>query len=67
MVEMDTLAEKMFSLLKGNGLKIKIFDNDGNEVTDPAMGRRFFITSPNIMVTIDLVKALMLIMTVLKR
>jgi hypothetical protein len=53
MVEMDTLAEKMFSLLKGNGLKIKIFDNDGNEVTDPAMGRRFFITSPNIMVTID--------------
>lgn len=53
MVEMDTLAEKIFSLLKGNGLKIKIFDNDGNEVTDPAMGRRFFITNPNIMVTID--------------
>ena len=53
MVEMDTLAEKMFSLLKGNGLKIKIFDNDGNEVTDPSMGRRFFISSPNLMVTID--------------
>jgi hypothetical protein len=53
MVEMDTLAEKVFSLLKGNGLKIKIFDNDGNEVTDPSMGRRFFITSPNLMVTID--------------
>ena len=50
---MDTLAEKMFSLLKGNGLKIKIFDNDGNEVTDPSMGRRFFISSPNLMVTID--------------
>lgn len=50
---MDTLAEKMFSLLKGNGLKIKIFDNDGNEVTDPKMGRRFFISSPNLMVTID--------------
>lgn len=53
MIEMDTLAEKMFSLLKGNGLKIKIFDNDGNEVTDPKMGRRFFISSPNLMVTID--------------
>ena len=53
MVEMDTLAEKMFSLLKGNGLKIKIFDVDGNEVTDPSMGRRFFISNPNIMVTID--------------
>ncbi len=53
MVEMDTLAEKVFSLLKGNGFKIKIFDVDGNEVTDPTMGRRFFITSPNLMVTID--------------
>lgn len=53
MIELDTLAEKVFSLLKGNGLKIKIFDADGNEVTDPSMGRRFFITSPNLMVTID--------------
>jgi len=53
MVEMDTLAEKIFSLLKGNGLKIKIFDVDGNEVTDPSIGRRFFVTSPNIMVTVN--------------
>lgn len=53
MVEMDTLAEKMRALLSGNGLVFKMFDNDGNEVTDPAMGRRFFITDPNIMVTID--------------
>ena len=53
MVEMDTLAEKIFSLLKGNGFKIKIFDNDGAEVTDPSTGRRFFITDPNIMVTVN--------------
>ncbi len=53
MVEMDTLAEKLRALLAGNGLVFKMFDNDGNEVTDPAMGRRFFITDPNIMVTID--------------
>lgn len=53
MVEMDTLAQKIFSLLKGNGFQIKIFDNDGNEVTDPSMGRRFFIGNPNIMVTIN--------------
>lgn len=50
---MDTLAQKIFSLLKGNGFQIKIFDNDGNDVTDPAMGRRFFISNPNIMVTIN--------------
>lgn len=50
---MDTLAEKMRALLSGNGLEFKMFDNDGNEVTDPSMGRRFFITSPNVMITID--------------
>lgn len=53
MVEMDGLAEKVFSLLKGNGLQVKIFDDVGNETTDPTVGRRFFVTSPNIMVTIN--------------
>ena len=53
MVEMDTLAGKVFSLLKGNGLQIKIFDIDGAETTDPSLGRRFFVSKPNIMVTID--------------
>ncbi len=53
MVEMDTLAGKVFALLKGNGLQIKIFDDEGAEITDPSAGRRFFVASPNIMVTID--------------
>jgi len=53
MVEMDTLAGKVFSLLKGNGLQIKIFDDEGSETTDPTVGRRFFVANPNIMVTID--------------
>ncbi len=44
MVEMDALAEKLFSLLKGNGLQIKIYD---------AEGRRFFVIKPNLMVTLD--------------
>jgi len=50
---MDTLAGKLFSLLKGNGLQVKIFDQDGSETTDPYTGRRFFIAKPNLMVTID--------------
>jgi hypothetical protein len=53
MVELDDLAGKVFSLLKGNGLQIKIFDNEGAETTDPNVGRRFFVANPNIMVTID--------------
>jgi hypothetical protein len=53
MVEMSDLSEKVFSLLKGNGLQVKIFDEAGAETTDPTAGRRFFVVSPNIMVTID--------------
>lgn len=53
MVNFDELAEKIFSLLKGNGFKIKIFDNEGNEITDRTAGRRFFVVKPNIMVTLD--------------
>jgi len=53
MVEMSNLAEKVFSLLKGNGLQVKIFDDAGSETTDPTAGRRFFVVNPNIMVTID--------------
>ena len=52
---MDTnnVASKIFALLKGNGLKIKIFDAEGAATTDPTTGRRFFVIKPNIMVTID--------------
>lgn len=53
MVEIGGLAEKVFSLLKGNGLQVKIFDESGAETTDPTTGRRFFVIKPNIMVTID--------------
>ncbi|HEY6436655.1 MAG TPA: hypothetical protein VIY47_08695, partial [Ignavibacteriaceae bacterium] len=53
MVELSNLAEKIFSLLKGNGLQVKIFDEAGSETTDPSAGRRFFVVNPNIMVTLD--------------
>lgn len=53
MEQMNILAEKIFSILKGNELKIKIFDVDGNDIVDPTLGRRFFVASPNIMVTLD--------------
>lgn len=53
MVQINDLAGKIFALLKGNNLQIKIFDEAGAETTDPNMGRRFFVSKPNIMVTID--------------
>lgn len=56
MVEKDPLsilAGKIFSLLKGHGLSIKLFDNDGATVSDSALCRRFFVMKPNIMVTVN--------------
>lgn len=53
MVEINELSHKIFSLLKGNGLQVKIFDAEGAETTNPEDGRRFFVMSPNIMVTVD--------------
>ena len=53
MVQVEKLADRIFSLLKGYGFKIKIFDEDGNETTDPTVGRRFFVGDPNFMITID--------------
>lgn len=53
MTKFDTLAKQIFSLLKGSGFKIKIFDNEGNQTPDPEVGRRFFVLDPNIMVTLD--------------
>lgn len=47
------ISDDIFSILKGNGLKIKLFDKTGNETTNPSDGVRFFVLKPNIMVTID--------------
>ena len=52
-MDKQQLAEKIFALLKGNGLKIKIYDLNGAETPDPAAGVRFFAADPNILVTIN--------------
>jgi len=52
-MQSEQLADKVFSLLKGNGFQIKIFDQGGNETANPSEGRRFFISDPNFMITID--------------
>lgn len=53
MVKIEDLAGKIFSLLKGNNLQVKIFDDTGVETVSPTKGRRFFVATPNIMVTIS--------------
>ena len=53
MINFETLAEKVFALLKGNQYQIKIYDELGAETVDPKLGRRFFVASPNLMITIN--------------
>ena len=53
MDELNELATKTFAILKGNNLKVKIFDDTGTETYNPNAGRRFFVSDPNIMVTIN--------------
>lgn len=51
-MDIEELADKIFALLKGNGLKLKIYDINGAETSDPRAGRRFFALDPNVMVSI---------------
>ncbi len=53
MTNIEQLSEKVFSLMKGLGLKLKIYDHQGAETTDPTAGTRFFSLTPNVMVTLD--------------
>lgn len=50
---MQTINEKVFSILKGFGLQIAIFDSFGQETIDPETATRFFCSSPNLLITIE--------------
>lgn len=52
-MDFDTLAQKIRSLLIGNGIKpddLVMYDDSGNDTALPADARSFFVTTPNIMV-----------------
>lgn len=53
-VNYSSVAEKVFKVLKGFGLPVKMFDSsDGNEIADPNTARFFFIAQPNMMINVD--------------
>lgn len=52
-MQIQDVAGKVFALLKGSGFKVKVFDENGAETVDPDLGLRFFVSRPNIMITID--------------
>ena len=42
MISGETIASDIFKILKGNGYKIKIFTDEGENTVDPSL-RRFYI------------------------
>ena len=53
-VDYNTVSEKLFKVLKGQGYSVQMFDdNEGMEISDPTRARFFYVKSPNIMVNID--------------
>ena len=53
MIKVDKLAEKVFGALKGNGYSLILYTIEGTETVDPSVARRFYVSNPPIMVTID--------------
>lgn len=55
-IDVKSLSEKIFSLLKGKGYAVTMFDNDGNKVIDPQEAIWYAVDDPNYVVKIDIPK-----------
>lgn len=53
MINWERLSERVFSIIRGSGHRLTMFDWGGTEVTDPKQARRFFVKDPNFMVTVN--------------
>jgi len=53
MISGETIADNIFKILKGNGHKIKIFTDEGENTVDPQSARRFYIPELGSMVNLD--------------
>ena len=52
-VNISSIAEKTFNILKGFGFPVDSYDLEGKQVVDPTEATRFVISEPNILVRLD--------------
>jgi len=53
-VNIDTVANKIFKIIKGSGHDVKMYDaSTGNETVNPELSRYFYVKMPNYMVHLD--------------
>ena len=53
MLSSETVAEKIFKILKGNGHEIQMFTDEGATTVDPSTSRRFYLSDTGTMVSLD--------------
>jgi ssDNA-binding Zn-finger/Zn-ribbon topoisomerase 1 len=53
MINYEKVAEKIFSVIKGHDHDLVMFTEDGMETSSAEEARRFFVSKPNYMVTLD--------------
>ena len=47
-VDLTTIGENVFNILKGFGYTIRMYDEEGSKVINPGKATRFFVTDNNI-------------------
>lgn len=52
-VNIKSVAEKIFNILKGHGYAVTSFDKDGKQVINPQEATRFAVNKPNVLVRLD--------------
>ena len=49
-VDLETIGENIFNILKGYGYTIRMYDESGKKVINPGDATRFFVTDNNIII-----------------
>ena len=52
-INIDKLSEQVFKILKGHGLKLELFTDDGKSTIDPMEAKRFYNGDNKIMVNLE--------------
>jgi hypothetical protein len=53
MLSSESVAEKIFKIIKGNGFNVELFTDEGKNTVDPEDARRFYIPNTFTMVNLD--------------
>jgi hypothetical protein len=53
MLSSESVAEKIFKILKGNGHELKLYTDEGSDTVDPQTARRFYMSDTGTMVSLD--------------